>query len=416
MQTSNKSISPWWTVAAGALGAGTGAGIVIIYAFGILANAMAAEAGWDRSVYSFTQTSFLIATGFGTVLLGEVIARYGVRRPSIVAIVIFAIAIALLAMVPASPMVAYALFAIIGISGAAASMMPYAIAISGWFDRHRGLALGLANLGAGAGAALTPQFAAWLNQTHGWRAGFVCIAATYGAVALFGLVFLVREPPTIQPARSSNEPDERTFSFTFMRERAFWLIGIPMLGVSVATFGVMGSIVPLLSDRGVPVASITVALTTAGIASWVSRVVVGYSVDRLFAPFVATATFAMALAGIALLATAEATSIAILGAAFVGFALGAEGDLVTYLVSRYFSIRIYGKVLGTMWISWAWGSGIGAYVVGATYKVTHTYNIALWIFAASLVMAGAVMCLLGPYKYPPPHGARRGAALLRINP
>ena len=105
----------------GVLGTATGAGVLVIYAFGIFANGLLAEYGWGRSVYSYAQTSFMIASGLGSVWLGFLIARYGIRLPAIVAVAGFTAAIVVVALLPASPVLLYALFAIIGVSGAAAT-------------------------------------------------------------------------------------------------------------------------------------------------------------------------------------------------------------------------------------------------------------------------------------------------------
>jgi hypothetical protein len=77
---------------------------------------------------------------------------------------------------------------------------------------------------------------------------------------------------------------------------------------------------------------------------------------------------------------------------------------VTFLTSRYFSMENYSKVLGAVWVTWAWGGGIGTYLVGVTYSATQSYEIALMVFAGVLVAASIVVCTLGPYVYPPAKG------------
>src|ERR1700677_2434371 len=76
----SRGINRWWTVLAGALACGVGAGIAVLYGFPILAASLERELGWDRSFYSFCLTCFLAATGVGTITLGVFIRRLGVRR------------------------------------------------------------------------------------------------------------------------------------------------------------------------------------------------------------------------------------------------------------------------------------------------------------------------------------------------
>src|SRR3569833_1902999 len=97
----------WATVLAGALGCALGAGVIVIYTFGVFAAAMAAELGWPRSVYANALTIFLIASGTGSLLLGPLMDRFGVRRPCAVLVAAFGVSIFLLAWVPAATWLVY---------------------------------------------------------------------------------------------------------------------------------------------------------------------------------------------------------------------------------------------------------------------------------------------------------------------
>ncbi len=402
---------------AGAIGTAVGAGIFMVYAFGILGTAMSAEYQWDRSVVQYCLTSFLVAAGFGTVLLGNSMTRWGIRRPAMLSIAIFAAVIAMLGLLPASKILFYAAFALIGLASAAATAMPYAVSVTGWFDRERGLALGLVNTGAGFGAALAPLFANFLVTEYGWRLGFACVAVAVGLAPIFALAFLVREPPTTN-ACASGPSATPPASHDYLRQREFWLIAVAILGVSLAMFGVMGSMVPLLTDRSVPRGTVAMVLSIAGISSWVGRVAVGILMDRFFAPYVAAASFGLALAGVGMVAFSDAPLPIMIGAMLIGFTFGAEGDLVTFLVSRYFPMAVYSKVLGAVWITWAWGGGLGTYLVGITYQATGSYGIALLVMAGVLIAAAVAVSSLGPYTVPPlpaannsPSHAKLGASL-----
>jgi predicted MFS family arabinose efflux permease len=390
----SRGINRWWTVLAGALACGVGAGIAVLYGFPILAASLERELGWDRSFYSFCLTCFLAATGVGTITLGVFIRRLGVRRAASLYILVFAGASACIAVLPHHPAFFYSTFFCVGLGGAAASALPYAVAVTGLFERQRGLALGLVNAGAGVGSACMPLLAHFLDGRVGWRTGFVTIALLLGVVPLLGLCFLVREPPDAVADARMDGPR----GFSFLSTRSFWLIAVPVAGLSISTFGVMGILVPFFSDRGLTVSTTAVALSVAGTASWIGRLVTGALLDRIFAPHLAAAAFVVAILGIVLLLGMNASVGVIAGAALVGVTLGAEGDLVAYLVSRYFSLQVYSRALGFAWVAWAWGGGIGSYVAGSFYRATHSYRPALILFCFTLALSALVVCFLGPYK------------------
>jgi predicted MFS family arabinose efflux permease len=361
----------------------------------------ATEFHWDRSAYANCLTSFLLATGFGTVALGSAIARWGVRRPSIGFIAAFAACVAVVGLLPASLPLFYVLFALIGIFGAAATAMPYAVAVSGFFDRHRGLALGTVNTGAGVGAAIAPHFARYLMNHYDWRTGFFAVALVVAAVALPSLTFLVSDPPGVRRPIAGNEGvARRRLENQFLRDPRFWLIAFLILALSIATFGVMGSLVPFLKDHAITGDTVANVLSTAGVASWVGRLLTGYLLDRLFAPYLAAFVVALALLGLALLYGGQVGLPILAGAALVGATLGAEGDLVAFLVGRYFSLASFSRVIGTMWVMWAWGGGLGSFMASVSFKLSHSYNLAFGLFAIFLLASGVLALGLGPYRYP----------------
>jgi len=58
-----------------------GAGVLVIYTFGVFASAMASDFGWSRAAHANALTIFLLCSGTGSLLLGPLIDRYGVRLP-----------------------------------------------------------------------------------------------------------------------------------------------------------------------------------------------------------------------------------------------------------------------------------------------------------------------------------------------
>jgi predicted MFS family arabinose efflux permease len=399
------SLSPWWTVVAGGIGCGLGAGVLVIYTFGVLASAMAADFGWSRAVHANSLTVFLVFSGLGSLFLGPSIDRLGVRLPCAALVSVFGVSVASLGLVPANPWAVYLIFAIIGLSGSAATAMPYAVAVRSLFDQRRGLALGLVNFGSGVGSAIAPYCARALLDAFSWRGGFVAVGVA-GLAPVLGLVFLVREPVRMRSGQATGS--QEGLWLAQVRRPTFWLIAIPIAGISIATFGALGSMVPLLKDRGLGAASIAAIMSAAGASSWIARPVAGYALDRFFAPFVTAGTFVFAVFGLVLLAITNSVAGIVIAAILIGFTLGSEGDLVTFLVSRYYGPAVYSRVLGALWVTWAWGGGIGTFVAGASYRVAASYTPALIGFAALLTLCTIIICRLGPYDYPAAGKAPRG--------
>jgi hypothetical protein len=83
----------------------------------------------------------------------------------------------------------------------------------------------------------------------------------------------------------------------------------------------------------------------------------------------------------------------------IGFSLGAEVDIVGFLVGRYFGLRRYGEIYGYIFAIFTVGSGIGSYLMGLSFDRTHSYAPALIGFAFMLLIASIFISRLGPYRY-----------------
>ena len=82
-----------------------------------------------------------------------------------------------------------------------------------------------------------------------------------------------------------------------------------------------------------------------------------------------------------------------------GFSLGAEVDIVGYLVSRYFWLRHYGEIYGYIFAIFTIGSGVGPYLMGLSFDKTHSYSVALGTFCGMLIVASATISRLGTYRF-----------------
>ena len=397
----DNSMNRWWTVAAGALATATGSGVFVVYVLNVLTKPMAADLGLDRSIISFSLTCFLITAGFGSVSLGILINRFGVRKPTFLYVAGAAACVALIPLLPPAPLAFYALFAVLGAAGAAATSFPYAVAITGLFDRHRGLALGLAMAGTGLAGTFAPQIVTFLPSELGWRTSLWIVSAAM-ATPLVPLLLVVRTPSGITMRASNDDDRPASHGSLYLRKRAFWLIAFTLLGVSIGTIGVLAVLVPQLTDRGISPGEAAAVLSGAGVSSWVARIVVGWVLDRLWAPLVTSLVCLGAFIGVLIIAVSgQSLPLALLGASLLGLAMGAESDILAYLCGRYFSLQAFSRVVGTMWVVWAWGGGVGITAAGLTFRATGSYEGATLFLAIPLLLGAGAVLLLGRYAYPP---------------
>jgi MFS family permease len=224
----SKELNRWWTVVGGAICLSVGAGVISAFMFGTFIRAIAAQNHWGRSEVSLGLTIFEFAMGPGTIVLGSLVDRWGVRKPTLLFLTMFALSIALVSVMPPSVPLFCLAFVLVGFFAPGSNALPYAKVVCARFDRHRGLALGLTVGGTAVGGALMPQYAGYLLRNFGWRAGYLGVAVAVAAFSLPALYFLVKMPRESQltPRTRKANADLPKLSQIARTSRSFRQLGL----------------------------------------------------------------------------------------------------------------------------------------------------------------------------------------------
>jgi MFS transporter, OFA family, oxalate/formate antiporter len=93
------------------------------------------------------------------------------------------------------------------------------------------------------------------------------------------------------------------------------------------------------------------------------------------------------------------TDIALIsvGAFLLGFAAGAESDLIAFLAARYFGMAHFGKIYGMLYMPFGLFSAISPLVYGIVRDRTGSYDNMLSVAMVMFVAGGAMLLLLGRY-------------------
>jgi len=380
--------SRWWIVFACACGLLVGAGAMLIFTFGVFLKPVAEDLGVSRGELSGALGASTWFVAVSCPVIGWLIDRFGTRQVMIPGILLFALAVASFGLMQAQPfLLIYAIFCVAGFISGVQTPIPYAAVITHWFDSHRGIALGLATAGVGLGVALIPQLAALLIAHFGWRWAYAGLGITVVVLAWLPVLLFVRDPPWVP---------------TSLLSVAFFL------GV-LAINGTIVHIVALLTDRGVPLQVATGALSIAGIAIIVGRIICGWCLDRFWGPYVAVCFFVLPMLGIALLGSGWGFPVPLVGAALCGAGIGAEIDLMAFFISRYFGLKAYGRIYGLMFMLFNIGTGMGPALSGRAFDRFHSYSQIFTVYEAALALTCLLLVGLGKYAYPPVKHAPRPA-------
>jgi predicted MFS family arabinose efflux permease len=158
---------------------------------------------------------------------------------------------------------------------------------------------------------------------------------------------------------------------------------------AVGVSGIIVHIVPMLNDAGLAPERSGVIAGLIGVGVIIGRASTGLLVDRMFAPRVACAAFASAACGCWLL-TGGGVHWAIPATLLTGFAMGAEIDLISYLVARYFGMSAYSVIYGWLYAVFMIGTAIGPTLAGSAFDHFRNYHVATAVLGAMLAIAAAL--------------------------
>jgi len=402
----------WVIVFTAGIGLLLGYAPVFVYSFSVFIKSLAQDFHTSRTSISFAFTLANIMQSVGAPLIGRLVDRFGAHKVIVPSTVIFGLVIISFKYFSTSLWQLYAFFIVIGLIGTGTAPVPYGIVVSRWFDRRRGLALGLMMMGLSSGAILMPPIAQRLIVLFGWRTayaivGFVVLAISVPVVGIF-----LKDSPEKMGLQPDGEPDLNTGSIerkneqgvtwsVARREPTFWFLASAFFLLGASVHACVIHLVPMLTDRGISVERAAFASSLLGVALLIGRVFTGYFLDRFFGPYVAMLLFSGVAVGISLFLTGAGGSLPLLAVFLVGLGMGAEADIIAYLTSRYFGLRSFGEIYGYLFATFTLAGALGPVLMGVGFDHLGSYRAPLLFFLAATIVATALLSRLGPYIYRP---------------
>ena len=380
----------WPTLAGAFWGLGFGALTLFFYTQGLFLEPLKQEFGWTRQQLSLVSLIGGFEIAGASVLVGWLVDRYGSRGPALVAYIVVAAAFTALGLVVRSlPLFMLSQLLIIGF-GAGNGPANYTRAVNQSFDKARGLALGLALAGPGALALLAPPAVAWVIGAHGWRAGYLsmALATAVSAPIVLGLLSLGHRGTTSVGSTAAPSPPLPLVKALGRPLYLRLLFSFFLMAAGVG--GLTLHIAPILTEGGYSLVHAAAIQGLIGLSVLFGRLVMGFLVDRIFAPWVAAVAAALAALGLFLLAGIGPPA-APLAAILIGLCMGAEGDIIGYVTARYFGLASYGQLYGLLYGAYTVGLGSGAFILALLNGAFGSYSPPLWIAGGVLLAGGALL-------------------------
>lgn len=368
--------------------------VIHIYGFSPFIVPVSSAFGWSRTQTTVGLTIATLVQALMSVPVGLAVDRYGPRVLGVIGVLLSASAFAYIGTASGSKANWYLLWLLMALATLPVQATIWTSAVASRFEKSRGLAFAVTLCGASIAQMYFPYVGARLIAAYGWEKAFAYQAAIWIALA-FPLIFLF-----FRGARDSKRPNESALTslstgMSFaegLRSSVYLrLIGTSLM-LTFAMVALSFHFVPMLTAKGKSATEAAGIAALIGLASLVGRLGTGLLIDRFRASLVGGLVFLLPAVGALVLITSDSAGAGpMIAAALIGLTLGAEIDVLVYILTRHFGLRNFGALYGAILAALSIGTAIGPLVAANVFDRTGSYDAFLWGTVALMLASSAAL-------------------------
>lgn len=388
----------WVVVAAGGILGCVAVGTT--FSLAVFLQPMADATGWSRTGISTAMTIVFLMMGIGGFGWGALTDRFGPRIVVLSGGLLLGLGILLASR--ATSLLAFQLIYGIIVGGATGAIFaPTMATVTGWFDKHRSLAVSLVSAGMGAAPMIISPFAGWLITIHDWRTSQLIIAILAWVVMIPAAFFVRRAPmQAAAPAggataamSAAGEPGMTVGQA--LRSPQFIVLAATYFACCATHSGPIFHTVSYAMLCGLaPLTAVTI-YSVEGLAGMGGRLVFGLAGDKFGAKRTLVVGLLIQALGAGSYFFTRALDEFYAVAIVFGFTYGGVMPLYAVIAREYFPMRIMGTVFGAATMVSAFGMAFGPALGGWIFDNTGGYG---WLYIGSfgVGLAAAAIALAFP--------------------
>ena len=371
----------WVIVAAGALMGCVAVGA--LFSLAVFLQPMSEATGWSRTGISTAMTLDFLTMGIAAFGWGALSDRFGPRPVVLAGAVLSGLGLALASQ--ATSLLEFQLVygVVVGVA-AGAILAPTMATVTGWFDKHRSIAVSLVSAGMGMGPMTISPMAGWLLTSHDWRSAQLIVAIVAWTLLIPAALFMRRAPESSPGmAAMPGGADPGMTVGQALRSPQFLILGVTYFFCCATHSGPIFHTVSYAIACGIaPLVAVSI-YSIEGLAGLGGRVLFGLAGDRFGAK--QTVVFALVVQAVGAGAyyftrqVGEFYAVAVI----FGMAYGGVMPLYAVLAREYFPMRIMGTVIGASSMIASLGMSLGPAVGGWIFDTFGTYG---WLYLGSLAL------------------------------
>lgn len=279
--------------------------------------------------------------------------------------------------------------------------------LSYWFNRYRGIAVGIYLVGSSLGGILFPQLIAFLTDAYGWQQTAIILSVTAAICAVVPLLTIRNRPQekntlpdgaTIETKSIANMPGANGETHIRLIDALSDPMFYPVLYVTAAVFfcitGVVQNFALFMRDAGLNDAQTANVLSLFFVCSIAGKLLFGALSDKFSKKSILVAAVVNMSIGSVLMRLIPDNGGILLPLFAVIYGLGYSGafTMVQLTVAEYYAGKNFGKILGIVTTTDTLAGSAGIYLLGMLRTLQGDYTRGIEILIG--VSLSAVVCAL----------------------
>ena len=348
-----------------------------MYVVSVVLPEVQRDFGVSRADASLPYTLMMLGFGAGGLAMGKLADKWGVHVALWIGAVGVGSGFVLAGLSPNIWLFALSHGLLMGLFGSSSTFAPLLADTSLWWNKRRGIAVGVCASGNYLAGSIWPALAQQGVETLGWRNTYIWIGIVCG-LGMACLAFLMRQrPPTLAvaaPGSVQSLASEKPFGMSISAAHA--LLCVAGVGCCVAMAMPQVHIVAYCTDLGFGAARGAEMLSIMLACGIVSRLVSGAICDRIGG--LKTLVLGSVLQGLALLLFLPFDGMVSLYLISALFGLFQGGIVPSYaiIVREYFPAQRAGVLVGAVIMATMMGMALGGWMSGKVFDLTGSYHAA----------------------------------------
>ena len=382
----------------------------IRYSFTVFFKSLEAEFEMPRTATSSIFSVYMILFAVFAFVIGWALDRYGPRLLISLMGLFTGLSLLITSQTTAfwQIFLSYSLLLAMGTGG----LIPVLMAVtSRWFDKYRGLALGITTIGLGLGPLVMAPFAAFLISNLDWRMSYMVMGLVAIVVVIPLAMLLRKDPSEIGALPDGAKSDTEVVKLTVdsekselpglslsqaLKKRSFWFLWMTWLLWASSLNLILTHLVPYATDVGIPTIEASTILSVMGILFIPSSLLAGKISDNVGRRKPGVVVALLGTIALIWLIWSDSLWMFYLFAVVFGMNWGGFGVITLILPSDIFGGRSLGAIFGVLEAGFALGSALGSLMGGFIFDVTGSYVTAFAIGSGFLLITTFLITLIKP--------------------